>query len=107
MRETSPFKNTIFFGGNQDENYEGRAEDDSLNLFYTFHSLFGTGQDTMSDTPWGGTRRGAGRPTLKEEEKARPRAIKFYDHEWELIKKKAEESGQGLREYIMGLVNKG
>jgi len=58
----------------------------------------------MNKKTWGGQRNGAGRPKL--EEKRKQRALKFFDKEWELIKKKAAEKNMPPREYLYWLVER-
>lgn len=49
---------------------------------------------------WGGTRPGAGRPSLPEDEVRKARSVKFSDAEWEMVKEKAQASGMNISEYI-------
>ncbi len=48
----------------------------------------------------GGSRPGAGRPPLPEDEVRKARSVKFSDTEWEQVKEKAKASGMNISEYI-------
>jgi hypothetical protein len=54
----------------------------------------------------GGTRPGAGRPSLPEDEVRKARSVKFSDAEWEQVKKKAQTSKMNISEYIRNNVLK-
>jgi uncharacterized protein (DUF111 family) len=52
----------------------------------------------------GGKRNGSGRPKI--EVKRKQRALHFFDHEWEMIREKAEKSGASPREYLYQLAER-
>ena len=47
-----------------------------------------------------GSRPGAGRPAVSDEEFRKPRSFKATDSEWEQIKAKAKKAGVPASEYI-------
>jgi len=58
----------------------------------------------MKEKIWGGQRKGAGRPKL--DVKRKYRALTFFDHEWDFIRKKAADNNMSPREYLYHLVEK-
>ena len=58
----------------------------------------------MSDKPWGGQRKCAGRPKLAEKRKRH--CLVFLESEWAEIRKKAAERNMSPREYLYYLVEK-
>jgi len=58
----------------------------------------------MTDKTWGGQRKGAGRP--KSEIIRKRRALCFFDHEWELIRRNAQKCNMSPREYLFGLADR-
>lgn len=56
------------------------------------------------DKQHGGKREGSGRPALPDEDKKRPRSIKFSDAEWDWLKQEASRQGVSASEYIRSRV---
>lgn len=53
----------------------------------------------MKKENWGGARQGAGRKTV--EDKAKPRSIMVTDHEWDRVKRMAQDSGLSISQFIL------
>ena len=53
----------------------------------------------MKKENWGGTRQGAGRKPVVD--KAKPRSIMATDHEWEMVKKMAKDSGVSISQFVL------
>ena len=53
----------------------------------------------MKKENWGGARQGAGRKPV--EDKAKPRSIMATDHEWEMVKRMAKDSGVSISQFVL------
>ena len=53
---------------------------------------------------WGGRREGSGRHKVAEKRKRRP--LNFFEHEWVLIRQRAQDHNMCPREYLFWLVEK-
>lgn len=50
--------------------------------------------------PRGGVRPGSGRPIVPDENRLKPRVMRFTDPDWQAIKTAAKKAEMGISEYI-------
>ena len=55
----------------------------------------------MKKENWGVTRQGAGRKPVPVVDKAKPRSIMATDHEWEMVKRMAKDSGVSISQFVL------